>query len=99
MTGRLYLGSELRSNTAQVAALLRAYGINGISKPVFYEKARTSGYGLSDVDEFSDSEQISRADEQRLLRMREQLGGLWIQATAREYTSFAYPDRVDGRYS
>jgi hypothetical protein len=93
--GGLHAGSELRSNAAQVAALSRAYGINDILKPAFYEMARTSGFGLGDVDEFSQSEQISRSDERRLIRMREQLSGIWVQAATREQPSLACPNRVD----
>ncbi|KAG1888184.1 hypothetical protein F4604DRAFT_1715938 [Suillus subluteus] len=95
----LHAGSELRSNAAQVAALSRACGINGILKPAFYEMARTSGFGLDDVDEFSNSEQISRADERRLMRMREQLSGIWMQAAAREDPSLACPNRVNDHSS
>lgn len=95
----LHAGSGLRSNAAQVAALSRAYGINGILKPAFYEMARTSGFGLGDVDEFSNSDQISRADERRLMRMREQLSGIWTQAAAREDPSLACPNRVNDHSS
>ncbi|KAG1861108.1 hypothetical protein DFJ58DRAFT_700924 [Suillus subalutaceus] len=95
----LHAGSELRSNAAQVAALSRACGINGILKPAFYEMARTSGFGLDDVDEFSNSEQISRADERRLMRMREQLSGIWMQAAAREDPSLACSNRVNDHSS
>ncbi|KAG1807456.1 uncharacterized protein BJ212DRAFT_745708 [Suillus subaureus] len=57
---RLHAGSELRSNAAQVATLSRACGINGMLKPVFYEMARTSGFGLGDVDESSNSKILSK---------------------------------------
>lgn len=50
---------------------------------------------LGNAHKFSDSEQISRTDERRLLQMREQLSGSWMEATAREDPSFTCPNRVD----
>ncbi|KAG0700787.1 hypothetical protein DFH29DRAFT_930264, partial [Suillus ampliporus] len=57
--------------------------------------ARTSGFGLGDVDELGDVEQMSHADERRLVWMQEQLSGVWVQVAAREDLSLACPNRVD----
>ncbi|KAG2749746.1 hypothetical protein P692DRAFT_20732395, partial [Suillus brevipes Sb2] len=44
-------------------------------------------------------QQISRTDERRLLRMREWLSGLRMEATVREDPYFTCPNRVDGHSS
>ncbi|KAG2339286.1 hypothetical protein BDR05DRAFT_1003548 [Suillus weaverae] len=76
---------EPHLDAPEVAALARMCNIDGLLKPAFYDMARMPGFGL---DKLEESEQIGRADMLRLIRMREYLSDMWIQAAAREDPAF-----------
>jgi hypothetical protein len=65
----------------KVAALARMCNINVLLKPAFYEMARLPGFGLDKLEEL---EKIGCADMSRLIRIRECLSDIWVQAAARE---------------
>ncbi|KAG0701039.1 hypothetical protein DFH29DRAFT_582442 [Suillus ampliporus] len=75
---------EPRLDAPEVAALARMCEIDTLLKPAFYDMARTPGFGLENLEE---SEQIDHADMLRLVRMREYLSEIWVQAAAREDTT------------
>ncbi|OAX37283.1 hypothetical protein K503DRAFT_667710, partial [Rhizopogon vinicolor AM-OR11-026] len=75
------LTTETKANAVEVVALARSCGVESVLKRAFYEMVRVAGYGLSDGElDGSDGEEfqeISRADERRLERMREHLISTW----------------------
>ncbi|KAG1761742.1 hypothetical protein EDD22DRAFT_779334 [Suillus occidentalis] len=74
------LTAESKSNAVEVVVLARTCGIESVLKRAFYEMVRVSGYGLGDGElDSADGEEISRADERRLERMREHLISSWSQ--------------------
>ncbi|KAG2048948.1 hypothetical protein BDR06DRAFT_741182 [Suillus hirtellus] len=81
----LIANPEPHLDALEVAALARTCDIDGLLKPAFYNMARMPGFGLNELEE---SEQISRADMLRLIRIREYLCDMWIQAAAREDPAF-----------
>ncbi|KAG0694831.1 hypothetical protein DFH29DRAFT_1083656 [Suillus ampliporus] len=81
----LLVNPEPRLDAPEVAALARACDIGTLLKPVFYDMARTPGFGL---DKLEESGQIGRADMLRLVRMREYLSGMWAQVAACEDPTF-----------
>ncbi|KAG2140951.1 uncharacterized protein EDB93DRAFT_1161190 [Suillus bovinus] len=72
---------EPHLDAPEVAVLARMCNIDGLLRPAFYDMARVPGFGL---DKFEESEQIGRADMLRLIRIREYLSEMWVQAAARE---------------
>lgn len=78
--GELFVNPEPRIDAPEVAALVRTCDIDALLKPAFYDMARTPGFGL-DMEE---SEQISRADILRLVRLREYLSCTWSRLAADE---------------
>ncbi|KAG1738601.1 uncharacterized protein EDB91DRAFT_1054438 [Suillus paluster] len=88
--------TETKPNAVEVVALARTCGIESVLKRAFYEMVRLAGYGLGDGElDGSDggSLEISRADERRLERMREQLISTWSQAAVRVDRSFICPNQ------
>ncbi|KAG1802514.1 uncharacterized protein BJ212DRAFT_998147 [Suillus subaureus] len=83
--GELFVNPEPRIDAPEVAALARTCDIDALLKPAFYDMARVPGFGLNRLDK---SEQISRADVLRLVRMREYLSGTWTQVAAHEDPTF-----------
>lgn len=81
----LIANPEPHLDAPEVAVLARMCNIDGLLKPVFYNMARMPGFGLSELEE---SEQIGRADMLRLIRIREYLSDMWVQAAAREDPAF-----------
>jgi hypothetical protein len=83
--GEPFINLEPRIDAPEVAALARTCNIDALLKPAFYDMARAPGFGL---DRLAESEQISRADILRLVRMREYLSGMWSQVAAHENPIF-----------
>ncbi|KAG2140950.1 uncharacterized protein EDB93DRAFT_1330058 [Suillus bovinus] len=83
--GELFVNPEPRLDAPEVACLARTCNIDSLLKPAFYDMARAPGFGLDRLDE---SEQISRSDLLRLVRMREYLSGMWAQVAAHEDPTF-----------
>lgn len=80
---------ESRLDAPKVFALARMCNIDGLLKPAFYEMARMPGLGL---DKLEESEQIGCADVLRLVRIREYLSDMWVQAAVREDPAFVCPN-------
>ncbi|KAG2088679.1 uncharacterized protein F5147DRAFT_44627 [Suillus discolor] len=76
---------EPHLDAPKVAVLARMCNIDGLLKPAFYNMARMAGFGLNELEE---SEQIGHADMLRLIRIREYLSDMWVQAAAREDPAF-----------
>ncbi|KAG1723536.1 uncharacterized protein EDB91DRAFT_1087778 [Suillus paluster] len=74
-----------RHDAPEVAAITRVCDIDGLLRPAFHDMARTSDFAVGALEEL---EQISHTDILRLLRMREYLSGMWVQAAAREDPTF-----------
>lgn len=88
------LTTESKSNAAEVVILARTCGIKSVLKRAFYEMVRISGYGLGDGElDGEESQEISRADERRLERMREHLISAWSQVALRLDRSFKCPNQ------
>ncbi|KIK47983.1 hypothetical protein CY34DRAFT_48648, partial [Suillus luteus UH-Slu-Lm8-n1] len=88
------LTAESKSNAVEVVVLARTCGIESVLKRAFYEMVRVSGYGLGDGElDNGDGEEISRADERRLERMREHLISSWSQAAVRVDRLFTCPNQ------
>ncbi|KAG2339289.1 hypothetical protein BDR05DRAFT_1062258 [Suillus weaverae] len=83
--GELFVNPEPRIDAPEVASLARTCNIDALLKPAFYDMARAPGFGLDRLD---GSEQISRADVLRLVRMREYLSGTWSRVAAHEDPTF-----------
>ncbi|KAG1778229.1 hypothetical protein EV702DRAFT_1094819 [Suillus placidus] len=83
--GELFVNPEPRIDAPEVASLARTCNIDALLKPAFYDMARAPGFGLERLD---GSEQISRADVLRLVRMREYLSDTWSQVAAHEDPTF-----------
>ncbi|KAG1889281.1 hypothetical protein F4604DRAFT_1644273 [Suillus subluteus] len=94
------LTTESKSNAAEVVVLARTCGVESVLKRAFYEMVRVTGYGLGDgeldSDDERESQEISRADERRLERMREHLISAWSQVAVRVDRSFKCPNRTKG---
>ncbi|KAG1719279.1 hypothetical protein EDB19DRAFT_2045264 [Suillus lakei] len=75
-----------------VAALARMCDIDALLKPAFYDMARAPGFGL---DKLEESEQISRANVLRLVRMREYLSAMWSQVAAHEDPTLIFQNFLD----
>lgn len=91
------LTTETKPNAVEVVALARTCGVESVLKRAFYEMVRVAGYGLSDGDDGEASQEISRADERRLERMREHLISTWSQAAVRVDSSFKCPNEAKTR--
>jgi hypothetical protein len=78
--GELFVNPEPRIDAPEVAALARTCDIDALLKPAFYDMARTLGFGLV----LEESEQISRADILRLVRLREHLSYMWSRLAVDE---------------
>ncbi|KAG1865309.1 hypothetical protein F4604DRAFT_1585964 [Suillus subluteus] len=91
------LSTDKKPNAVEVVVLARTCGIEGVLKRAFYEMVRMVGYGLSDGELDGGNgegyQEISRADERRLGRMREHLTVLWSQVAKRVDCSFKCPDQ------
>ncbi|KAG2370317.1 hypothetical protein BDR07DRAFT_1386999 [Suillus spraguei] len=88
------LTTESKSHAAEVVILARTCGIKSVLKRAFYEMVRISGYGLGDGElDGEESQEISRADERRLERMREHLISSWSQVAMRIDRSFKCPNQ------
>lgn len=91
------LTAESKSNAVEVVILARTCGIESVLKRAFYEMVRVSGYGLGDGEldsgDSEGSQEISRADERRLERMREHLISVWSRAAVRVDRSFKCPNQ------
>ncbi|KAG1777336.1 hypothetical protein EV702DRAFT_969695 [Suillus placidus] len=91
------LTTEGKSNAAEVVVLARTCGIESVLKRAFYEMVRVTGYGLGDGEldggDGDASQEISRADERRLERMREHLISAWSQVAVRMDRSFKCPNQ------
>ncbi|KAG2045308.1 hypothetical protein BDR03DRAFT_33196 [Suillus americanus] len=89
------LTTESKSNAAEVVILARTCGVEGVLKRAFYEMVRVTGYGLGDGElDGDDIQEISRADERRLERMREHLISAWSQVAVRVDPSFKCPNQT-----
>jgi hypothetical protein len=91
------LTTESKSNAAEVVVLARTCGVESVLKRAFYEMVRVTGYGLGDGEldgsDGEESQEISRADERRLERMREHLILAWSQVAVRVDRSFKCPNQ------
>ncbi|KAG1865551.1 hypothetical protein DFJ58DRAFT_699273 [Suillus subalutaceus] len=91
------LTTERKSNAVEVVVLARTCGINSVLKRAFYEMVRVAGYGLGDGEFDADNgerpQEISRADERRLERMREHLISAWLQVAVRVDRTFICPNQ------
>ncbi|KAG2357656.1 hypothetical protein BDR07DRAFT_1612392 [Suillus spraguei] len=81
----LVANPEPHLDAPEVAALARMCNIDELLKPAFYYMTRMPGFGL---DKLEESKQIGHADILRLIRMREYLSDMWVQAAAREDPDF-----------
>ncbi|KAG0703088.1 hypothetical protein DFH29DRAFT_804060 [Suillus ampliporus] len=91
------LTTERKPNAVEVVTLARTCGIESVLKRAFYEMVRIAGYGLGDGEldgvDGEGFQEISRADERRLERMREHLISAWSQDAVRVDRSFVCPNQ------
>ncbi|KAG2144509.1 hypothetical protein DEU56DRAFT_713740, partial [Suillus clintonianus] len=92
------LTKDTKPHAVGVAVLGRSCGIESVLKRAFYEMVRAAGYGLGNGElDGGDVEEISRADERRLGRMRESLTSTWLQVAMRLDRSLECPNQPKGR--